>query len=236
MANYDKSSDIDPKLTPRQEVALIEILKFDRNRGKPPTIRELARAMGKAHSNIHGVVVKLKDKGYVEPEEVGSRAEPRDIVLTVRAIEWLRSSGMDVSRYTQPMIRDFVRAVPVLGEVAAGNPRDADGNIREYLTLPAQYLPIGDVFVLDVKGDSMIGDGVLDGDQVIVVQYPEPRGNGEMVAALVGDSATIKRLWRDKEFYRLEPSNPDFEATIIYPEDRAAIQGRVVGVLRWKVT
>lgn len=143
---------------------------------------------------------------------------------------------MQEQQARQMMTKHDIRAVPVLGEVKAGNPMYADGNIRDYVALPDRHLPIGDVFVLDVIGDSMIGDGILDGDQVLIVPYHEPKGKGEMIVALIDDAATVKRLYRspDGSSFQLEPSNPAYESTIIRA-DEFLIQGRVIGVMRWKI-
>jgi repressor LexA len=125
----------------------------------------------------------------------------------------------------------------VLGEIAAGNPIFDDGNIREQVILPAHHLPIGEVYILDVVGHSMIEDGVLDGDQVLVVPYADPKGNGEMVVALVEGAATVKRLWRNGDEYYLKPSNssPEYKSMLIRATDKFMIQGRVIGLLRWKI-
>ncbi len=101
--------------------------------------------------------------------------------------------------------------------------------------MPARDLPIGTVFLLKVSGDSMTGDGILDGDQVIVVPFREtPRGRGEVVVAVVDNDATVKHLFSDGETYRLEPSNDQYSARIIEDGDNFYIQGRVIGVMRIK--
>ncbi len=137
---------------------------------------------------------------------------------------------------------DDVRRVPLLWQVVAASPPHyrasdptaPDQNVRDYLPLPAQYVRGADVFMVEVKGDSMSGDGVLDGDYVVVASDPTPR-NGEMVVALIEDEATVKRLWRDGPVIRLEPSNPDFDPIIAEEGDELAVRGRVIGVLRWHI-
>ena len=130
------------------------------------------------------------------------------------------------------------RAVPLLGEVGAGNPISADSyyipedDVEEYVPLPARNLPIGPVFMLRVRGDSMIGDHILNGDQVIVVPYSgQLAGNGEIVLALVNNDATVKHLKIQDGKYHLEPSNSAYSTQVEDPEN-VHIQGRVIGLLR----
>lgn len=237
MTNYDDSPYWDLAYATRQQALLISILQFYLENGKSPNYRELGRTMKTATSNIHRAAKELRHKGYIEKTAEGSRAEARDLTLTDRALNWLRLQGYEISRYARTaVIKDYIRAIPVLGEIAAGHPIFDDGNIREHVILPAQFLPLGEIFILDVVGDSMMGDGVLHGDQVLVVPYPNPKGEGEMVAALVDDAATVKRLWRDSNGYRLEPSNPQFKPIIIHATDAVVIQGRIVGLLRWRIS
>jgi repressor LexA len=236
VTNFDETTYSDLASAEAQQALLIAIFKFFIKKRKPPTYRELAAERGRTPSTIHRAADELRHKGYIDEDPVGSRAGPRDITLTDRAVRWLRFKGYDVTDYLQTaMIKAHVTAVPVLGEIAAGNPIFAEEDARSYLTLPAEHLPIGKIFILDVVGDSMTGDGVLDGDQVLVVPYEQPKAEGEMVAALIDDAATIKRLWRDGDGYRLEPSNPDFTPIPIRATDKFLIQGRVVGLLRWNI-
>jgi SOS-response transcriptional repressor LexA len=198
----------------------------------------LERNLHTTISNIHRAVGELRQKGYIENCEDGVPAEARDLELTDRALSWLRLQRYDISRYARTsMIKDYIRAIPVLGEIAAGNPIFDDGNIRGQVILPAQHLPIGEVYILDVVGHSMIGDGVLDGDQILVVPYPDPKGDGEMVVALLEGAATVKRLWRNGDLYNLEPSNssPEYKTMPIDAADKFTIQGRVIGLLRWRI-
>jgi repressor LexA len=238
MTNADDSSYEDLRSAARQQAVLIEILQSYIKHGKSPTYRELERSMRTTRSNIHRAVGELRQKKYIEKGEDGIPAGARELELTDRSLSWLRLQGYDISRYTRTSeIKDYIRAIPVLGEIAAGNPIFDDGNIRGQVILPAHHLPIGEVYILDVVGHSMIEDGVLDGDQVLVVPYQEPRGNGEMVVALVEGAATVKRLWRNGDEYTLKPSNssPEYEPIPIRASDKFAVQGRVIGLLRWEI-
>lgn len=184
----DESEYDDLSRAKTQQTVLIKILEISPEGTRSPTIHELTRSLGKtADSNISRALDELEKKGYIQRDRADSRAaHARGIWLTKRGFDWLTSRGFDTSKYTRVvLIENDIRVVPVFGEIAAGNPRATDGYmpngyVREYLPLPAQNLPIGQVFVLNVVGDSMMGDGVLDGDQVLVVPYPDPKGNGEM--------------------------------------------------------
>jgi len=129
------------------------------------------------------------------------------------------------------------RSVPVLGAIAAGELTLADNeNIREYLALPAQYVRGEEVYLLEVRGDSMTGeDGVLEGDYVIV-DHQASWNNGDMVVVFVeGDGATLKRIWRDGASIHLQPSNPARKPITLGPGEDPHIQGKVIGVARWHI-
>jgi repressor LexA len=238
MTNADDSVYYDLQSAARQQSVLIEVLQFYLKHGKSPTYRELERTMRTGKSNIHRAVGELRQKGYIEKGEQGIPAEARELELTDRSLGWLRLQGLDISRYARiSIIKDYIRAIPVLGEIAAGNPIFDDGNIRGQVILPAHHLPIGEVYILDVVGHSMTEDGVLDGDQVLVVPYPDPKGDGEMVVALIEGAATVKRLRRSGDMYTLVPANssPEYKPIHIRATDRFVIQGRVIGLLRWRI-
>lgn len=239
----DESEYDDLSRAKTQQTVLIKILEISPEGTRSPTIHELTCSLGKtADSNISRALDELEKKEYIQRDRPDSRAaQARGIWLTRRGFDWLTSQGFDTSKYTRVVLMENdIRVVPVFGEIAAGNPRTTDGYmpngyVQEYLPLPAQNLPIGRVFVLNVVGDSMMGDGVLDGDQVLVVPYPDPKGNGEMVVALVNGDATVKRLSRDGQTYWLHPSNPDYESKNYTADDDLYVQGRVVGVVRWQI-
>jgi len=121
--------------------------------------------------------------------------------------------------------------VPVVGRVAAGEPILAAENIDSYFPVPTDRLPNTETFILKVKGESMINAGILDGDYVLVEQTPAAL-NGEIVVALIDDSATVKTFYKEKGFYRLQPEN-DYMDPIIVPADELMIMGRVIGVMRF---
>lgn len=220
---------------PTQQKVLISIYKASPDGARSPTLQELTEG---AKSNISRVLDELEEKEYVERDRAeSSSARSRGFWLTKKALAWLRSKGYDTSNYIRPYIaNDEIRLVPLIGEVAAGNPISPDLNITdedvdEYVPLPAANLPIGPVFMLRVRGDSMTGDHIIHGDQVIVVPYADPKGNGEIVVALVDGDATVKHLRIRDGKYHFEGSGPDHYERTEEPEN-VHIQGRVIGLLR----
>ena len=200
-----------PDLSQRQTKILEFIKQEIRKKGYPPAVREIGEAVGLlSSSTVHGHLQTLEDKGYI-------RRDP----TKPRAIEILDSS------------RDLLDAkkvvhIPVVGRVTAGQPILAVENIEGTFPLPADLVRQDNVFMLKVQGESMIGAGILDGDFIIVRQQNEAR-NGEIVVALIGDEATVKRFYKERTLIRLQPENPAMEP--IYSQD-VSILGKVVGVFR----
>ena len=198
------------KISPKQK----EILEFIKDqiltRGFPPSVRDICEAVHlKSTSSVHAHLETLEKNGYI-------RRDP----TKPRAIEILDD--------TFNLTRREVTNVPLLGRVAAGEPILAQENIENYFPIPVEMLPNNHTFMLTVKGESMINAGILDGDYILVHQQSSAR-NGEIVVALIDDSATVKRFFREKEFIRLQPEN-DYMAPIYVKE--ASVLGRVIGVYR----
>lgn len=222
--------------SPTQQAILISIFKASPDGKRAPTLQEVTVG---AKSNISRALDQLEEKEYIERDRADSPSNrSRGFWLTKKALEWLRKQGYDTSSYTRAYLgSDEILVARLLGDVAAGNPISPDSylpdeDVDEYVPLPARNLPIGPVFMLRVKGDSMIGDHILDGDQVIVAPYRgTPEAKGEIVVALIGGDATVKHLRIQDGKYRFEPSNPDHPIQIEEP-DNVYIQGRVVGLLR----
>ncbi|MBO8140962.1 MAG: transcriptional repressor LexA [Firmicutes bacterium] len=197
------------ELTPRQRQILEFIKREVQRKGYPPSVREIGQAVGlSSSSTVHGHLGKLEQKGYI-------RRDP----TKPRAIEVLESSP-DLSA-------DFVYA-PVVGRVTAGEPILAVENIEGYFPLPQDFAGAGELFLLRVRGDSMIRAGILDGDYVIVRQQPDAV-NGDIVVALIGDEATVKRFFKEGDQIRLQPEN-DAYPPIVGSEVR--VLGKVIGVYR----
>ncbi|MCD6352272.1 MAG: transcriptional repressor LexA [Armatimonadetes bacterium] len=197
------------KLTPRRRQILAYIQQKIAESGYPPTVREIGEAVGlRSTSTVHFHLRALEEAGYLERSPLLTRA--------MRPV----SPEDDKQRP--------VRYVPVVGRVAAGQPILAEENIDEILPLPNDYLPGAEVFLLQVRGDSMIGDDIRDRD-LVIVQRQNTANNGDIVVALIGDEATVKRLIRHDDIVELRPSNPDYDPIFV---QEVQILGKVVGLLR----
>jgi repressor LexA len=196
-------------LTGRQREILDFIRSRVRERGYPPSVREIGEAVGlRSSSTVHGHLARLEAHGYI-------RRDP----TKPRAIEVLE-------RPATP--RTWVRHVPVVGRVAAGNPILAVQDVQETFPLPYDWLHDEDAFLLEVRGESMIEAGILPGDRV-VVRRQQHADNGDIVVALLDDEATVKRFFREPGRVRLQPENRAMEP--IYARD-VKILGKVVGLVR----
>lgn len=199
-----------PDLTHRQTDILEFIKRVIRQKGYPPSVREIGDAVGlMSSSTVHGHLQTLEEKGYI-------RRDP----TKPRAIEILDSSS-DVNEKKTV-------SVPIIGRVTAGLPILAQENIEDTFPIAADLVNSDNVFMLRVKGESMIEAGILDGDLILVRQQSTAR-NGEIVVALIGDEATVKRFYREKTLVRLQPENSMMEP--IYSQD-VTVLGKVIGVFR----
>ncbi len=198
------------KITAKQQEILEYIKDCILKKGYPPAVREICEAVHlKSTSSVHSHLETLEQNGYI-------RRDP----TKPRAIEILD----DEFALTR---REMVQ-VPMIGTVAAGQPILAQENIEDYFPIPASILPNAEIYMLRVKGDSMVNIGIFDGDQVLVEQTSTAH-NGEIVVAMVEDSATVKRFFKEDGHYRLQPEN-DFMDPIIVPQ--VEILGKVIGLFR----
>jgi len=199
-------------LTPRQKQALEAVIQITRQRGRPPTIRELGQTLGIRSTNgVRYLLAVLARKGFI-------RRRPR----TSRGIELIR----------EELFPTHLVSIPLLGRVAAGEPILAEENIEEFFFLDSTFLTSGKVFALRVKGESMREAGILDGDVVFARQQPTAQ-RGEIVVAIIGDDATVKRFYPENGRVRLEPANSDYGPIIVQknaPGFRVA--GKVIGLIR----
>ena len=199
------------KITDKQREILEYIKAEILNRGYPPAVREICEAVKlKSTSSVHAHLETLEKKGYI-------RRDP----TKPRAIE-IVDENFNLTR------REMVN-VPIVGKVAAGEPILAVENIENYFPIPAEFMPNEPTFILQVQGESMINAGILDGDYVLVQQQPTAN-DGDMVVALVDDSATVKTFYKENGYYRLQPEN-DFMDPIIVSE--VMIMGKVIGTFRF---
>ena len=198
------------KISKKQKEILEYIKSQILERGFPPAVREICEAVNlKSTSSVHSHLETLEKNGYI-------RRDP----TKPRAIEILDDS-FNLTR------REMVN-VPIIGQVAAGEPILAQENIENYFPIPTEFMPNNKTFLLKVKGESMINAGILDGDMVLVEQTPSA-SNGEMVVALVDDGATVKTFYKEEGIFRLQPENDAMEPIIA---DQVDIQGKVVGLFR----
>ena len=176
------------------------------------SVREICEAVNlKSTSSVHAHLESLEKNGYIRRDPT----KPRAIEIVDDNFNLVR--------------REMVN-VPVLGRVAAGEPLLAIENVESYFPIPAEFMPNAQTFILNVVGESMINAGILDGDKVIVEQTADAQ-NGDIVVALVDDSATVKRFYKEKDCYRLQPENDYMDPIIVY--DQLQILGKVIGVYRF---
>ena len=203
-------------LTARQREVLEVIQNYLSERGYPPSVREIGEAVGlTSPSTVHAHLNALQRRGYL-------RRDP----TKPRAIEVRWDSNSDVAMERRP-----VRHVPLVGDVAAGTDVLAQENVEEVLPLPADFTGDGDLFMLRVRGDSMIDAGILDGDFVVCRSQTTADDGDIVVAGIPGDEATVKTFTRQGSRVVLEPANPRLQPIELDP-DAVAVFGRVVTVLR----
>ncbi len=207
-------------LTARQREVLARIIKHIEEHNCPPTIRELAAELNITSTNgVRDHLRALMEKGFIKRNPRLSRG----IELTG---EWRALVSRELARSVS-----YPAALPIVGQVAAGSPVLAQENVEDTLTLDARYVRDGD-FALRVRGDSMCLAGIFEGDYVVVRQQPVAQP-GDIVVALVGDEATVKRFYPEDGRIRLQPEHPEMEPIFIHPEDPAfRIVGKVTAVFR----
>jgi repressor LexA len=197
-------------LTRRQQEVLTGIRTIFQETGYPPTVRELGERLGlRSSCTVQRHLEALERKGFIRRNPTKART-------------------IEITRGPRPVSRSAADggliSVPIVGTVTAGQPILAVENIEDSLALPKALVPDDDCFALRVRGDSMINAGLYDGDMAIVKKQ-ENAVNGEIVVALLDDEATIKRFFKEKGHYRLQPENPALEPIIV---DRVAVLGKVV--------
>lgn len=213
-------------LTGRQREILDWIQAFRDREGMPPTVREIGAAFGlRSTGSVRSHLEALARKGWLK---AGSRRRHRGLRLGK-----VGSPGLRGARPSGPLLLPGLRQVPILGRVAAGPMLLAEQNLEGSLALDAGLLPrSGEVFALRVRGDSMVGAGILDGD-LALVRRQETAEPGEIVVAMLDGEATVKRFRPGPEGIRLEPENPAFRPIVVAPDSGDfRILGRLAGVVR----
>lgn len=199
------------KITKKQEEILTYIKQEILDHGYPPSVREICEAVHlKSTSSVHAHLETMEKNGYIRRDPT----KPRAIEIIDDQFQLAR--------------REMVN-LPILGKVAAGEPIFAEQNIEDYFPVPADYMPNQEAFMLKVQGESMIEAGIFDGD-MLIVKRQETAKNGDIVVALVDDSATVKSFYKEDGYYRLQPENSSMEPIIV---DHVAILGKVFGVFRF---
>ena len=199
------------RITPKQQEILDFLKKEILMKGYPPAVREICEAVHlKSTSSVHSHLETLEKNGYIRRDPT----KPRAIEIMDDSFNYLRTETE-------------IASIPVIGTVAAGQPLLAVENITDYFPFPANLLP-NKTFILRVKGDSMINMGILDGDYIIVEQTNTAQ-NGEVIVALVDDSATVKRFYAEDGHFRLQPENDFMEPIIV---DHVEILGKVIRLIR----
>ena len=198
------------KLTEKQQAILQYIKESILKRGYPPAVREICQAVNlRSTSSVHAHLESLERKGYIRKDP----SKPRTIEVVDESFNLTR--------------REMVN-VPLLGEVAAGTPMFAEENISDYFPFPADMLPNADIFMLKVKGDSMVNVGIFDSDKILVAKQNHAN-NGDIVVALMDDTATVKTYYKEKNHIRLQPQNDDMEPILVKD---VSILGKVIGLFR----
>jgi repressor LexA len=199
---------VDLNLTKRQKEIFEFVKKYSAKHGYPPTVRDIGKAIGlTSSSTVHAHLANLEKLGLLRRDP----SKPRALELLVDKAKAAVTGAM-----------------PVVGQVSAGQPVLAEENIEEYVQIPDQAGGEDGEFVLRITGESMKNAGILDGDHV-VVRRQDTALNGEIVVALVGEDATVKRFFKESDHIRLQPENEAMEP-IVTPD--AQVIGKVVGVLR----
>ena len=198
----------------KKQTEILEYIKSQiLNKGYPPSVRDICVAVNlKSTSSVHAHLETLEKNGYI-------RRDP----TKPRAIEIIDDSFN--------LVRREVVNVPLIGEVAAGQPLLAVENIISYFPIPAEFMPNDEVFMLTVKGESMINIGIYDGDNIIV-RRQNTAHDGEVIVALVDDSATVKRFYKEDGHIRLQPENDYMEPIIV---NDCEIIGKVIGLIRLNI-
>lgn len=198
------------KISSKQQEILDYVKQTILNKGYPPSVREICEAVKlKSTSSVHSHLETLEKNGYIRRDPT----KPRTIEIL--------DDTFGLSR------RELVN-VPIIGQVTAGEPILAVEHIEGYFPLPPDYLHNKSTFMLKVRGESMINAGIFDGD-LILVEEQSTASNGEIVVAMIEDSATVKRFYKEKGHYRLQPENDHMEPIIATD---VSILGRVIGLFR----
>lgn len=212
----------DPNSLNKREKAILKFIEKQINaNGYPPSVREIGKAVDlKSTATVHGYIASLEQKGYIKKESQKGRTLK---LLKGGAIEGQQST-FDKEVYSSKEMVD----VPVIGKITAGEPILAVENVTDTFPIPLDFVGTGESFMLTVRGESMIEAGILNGDYILV-RKQNTAHNGEIVVALIGDEATVKTFYKEKDHIRLQPENSTMDPIIV---PTCQILGKVSGVFR----
>lgn len=209
------------QLTDKQRAILEYIIEKVKEKGYPPTVREIGQAVAlRSSSTVYGHLMSLEKKGYIKRDPT----KPRAIEILPSSYSSKLPSKVQINEHLEKKMVNL----PILGKVAAGSPILAEENSEDFFPLPLSFVQSENCYILQIKGESMIEAGILDGDYVIV-QRQEVANNGEIIVALLENEATIKTFYKEKNRIRLQPENALLQP--IYVQN-VKILGKVIGLFR----
>ena len=212
----------DPDALNKREKAILKFIEKQINaNGYPPSVREIGKAVDlKSTATVHGYIASLEKKGYIKKESQKGR--------TLKLLKGGALEGEQVTFEKQAYSSREMVDVPVIGKITAGEPILAVENVTDTFPIPLDFVGSGESFMLTVRGESMIEAGILDGDYILV-RKQNTAHNGEIVVALIGDEATVKTFYKEKDHIRLQPENSTMDPIIV---PNCEILGKVSGVFR----
>ena len=210
----------DPNSLNKREKAILKFIEKQINaKGYPPSVREIGKAVDlRSTATVHGYLRALEEKGYIKKEQQKGR--------TLKLLKGGNNKEIEVEKplYTG---REMVE-VPVIGKITAGEPILAVENVTDTFPIPIDFVGNSESFMLTVRGESMIEAGILDGDYILIKRQ-NTANNGEIVVALIGEEATVKTFYKEKDHIRLQPENSTMDPIIV---PNCEILGKVAGVFR----
>ncbi len=212
----------DPMELNKREKAIVKyIQKQLEENGYPPSVREIGKAVGlKSTATVHTYLAKLVEKGYIKKENQKGR--------TLQLLKGIKGKNEKVEADKNFYSGKEMVEVPVIGKITAGEPILAVENVTDTFPIPIDFVGNSESFMLTVRGESMIEAGILDGDYILVKKQ-NVANNGEIVVALIGDEATVKTFYKEKDHIRLQPENSTMDPIIV---PNCEILGKVAGVFR----
>ena len=205
----------------KREKEILEFIEEQVNKnGYPPSVREIGKAVGlSSTATVHSYLAKLEEKGYIKKESQKGR--------TLKVLKSKKAKTKEPEEKEYYLEKELVK-VPILGKITAGEPILAVENVVDTFPIPVDFIGNSESFMLIVRGESMIEAGILSGDYILVKKQ-NTANNGEMVVALIGEEATVKTFYKEKDHIRLQPENSSMDPIIV---PNCEILGKVIGVFR----